>query len=256
MKQLIKELLLPGGDAIRRIPFGLARGVMMRLNFQSQFQRYLGLDEREVAGRVRKCLYHCRSAVDVGANDGYYTLVFLKSSVEQVVACEPGEAMQRLIDNAAANGFTPDARLRVERRLIGDGSDELSLRELVKDLPKPRLIKIDIDGGEVEALRSATGMIGLAETFWVVETHSVELERGCIAWFEQQGFSVEVIAPAWWRWIIPERRPLAQNRWLFASDAHDETRGASRTVVWPSSRAFHSSKSCRGSQNAGFDTPK
>src|SRR5436190_3036397 len=107
MKQLLKKLLLPGGDAVRRIPLGLARGLKMRLNFQSQFQRYLGLDERELAGRIGKCLNRCNSAVDVGANDGYYTLIFLKSPVDRVVACEPGNVRHRLIENAAVNGFPP-----------------------------------------------------------------------------------------------------------------------------------------------------
>lgn len=84
MKQLLKKLLFPGPPALRRIPLGLARGLTMRLNMQNQTQRFLGLDERELATYLKRGLARARSAVDVGANDGYYTLIFLQSPVARV----------------------------------------------------------------------------------------------------------------------------------------------------------------------------
>ena len=71
MKQWIKKLLFPGAPRVRRIPVGLARGISMRLDMQSQLQRFMGLDERELSGHVRRGLARARSAVDVGANDGH-----------------------------------------------------------------------------------------------------------------------------------------------------------------------------------------
>lgn len=56
----------------------------MRLNMQNQTQRFLGLDERELATYLKRGLARARSAVDVGANDGYYTLIFLQSPVARV----------------------------------------------------------------------------------------------------------------------------------------------------------------------------
>ena len=187
----------------------------MNLNLQSQFQRYLGLDERELVRYIKRCLPSCKAMVDVGANDGYYTLIFLKSPAEKVIACEPGEVSQELLANASANGYSPGSRLHLEQRPIGGDAGQRSLHDLVEDLPVPIFIKMDIDGGEVEALKSAEGMASLNQTFWIVETHSVELERGCIQWFEQHGFSIEVVGHAWWRKWIPALRPLEHNRWLF-----------------------------------------
>lgn len=214
MKQLLKKLLFPGPPALRRIPLGLARGLTMRLNLQNQLQRFLGLDERELASHVRRGLAHARSAVDVGANDGFYTLIFLQSPVARVVACEPGEVVEQLKQNAAANGHPVGPRLQVERRLIGGQPGHLSLCELVSELPKPVLIKMDIDGGEVDALASAAGLMDLKDTFWIVETHSVALERDCLGWFAAHGLKATIIKPAWWRVFIPELRPIEQNRWL------------------------------------------
>lgn len=99
----------------------------MRLNLQNQMQRFLGLDERELADHFRRGLARARSAVDVGANDGYYTLIFLQSQVTRVVACEPGEVVEQLLQNAKENGHAAGPRLQVERRLIGGEPGQCSL---------------------------------------------------------------------------------------------------------------------------------
>ena len=223
MKQLLKKLLFPGPPTFRRIGFGLGRGIIMRLNLQNQMQRFLGLDERELAGHFRRGLAFARSAVDVGANDGYYTLIFLQSPVTRVVACEPGEVVEQLKENAAVNGHAVGPRLQVERRLIGGQPGQISLRELIDDLPKPVLIKMDIDGGEVDALASAAGLTGLKDTFWIVETHSIALERECLQWFAARGMKATIVDAAWWRIFIPELRPTEQNRWLIAEAPRSAT---------------------------------
>ena len=123
------------------------------------------------------------------------------------------------MQNAAANGHTVGPRLQVERRLIGGQPGQLSLRELVNELPKPVFIKMDIDGSEVDALASAAGLTDLKDTFWIVETHSIALERDCLQWFAAQGLKATIIDAAWWRIFIPELRPREQNRWLVAEPA-------------------------------------
>ena len=216
LKQQLKRMLLPEAQGVRRIPMGLARRLSMRLNLHNQLQRYLGLYEREIASHVRCGLASARSAIDVGANDGYYTLVFLAAPLERVIACEPGEVALSLLENAALNGHSTGALLQVERRLVGRGEGGVRLGELIDSLPRPVFIKMDIDGGEADALASAEGAAGLAETSWVVETHSIALERDCEDWFVRHGFKTKIVDHAWWRMVIPELRPTEQNRWLVA----------------------------------------
>jgi len=216
MKQLLKKLLFPGPPALRRIAFGLGSGIIMRLNLHNQLQRFLGLDERELADHLRRGLARARSAVDVGANDGYYTLIFLQSPAARVVACEPGEVVEQLLQNAKENGHVVGPRLQIERRLIGGEPGQCSLRELICELPKPVLIKMDIDGGEVDALTSAAGLVDFKDIFWIVETHSIALERDCLKWFAAQGLKATIVDAAWWRVFLPEMRPTEQNRWLVA----------------------------------------
>src|ERR1041384_359975 len=155
MKQFVKRLVLPGGRRVRRLRGGIAKGMLMQIDLEHQSQRFWGFDERELLAIFRQLIPSARSLVDIGANDGYYTMAFLRSNAERVVACEPGPAMDELIENAGANGYWPGDRFIVERRLVGRDDGGVSIAELIKELPRPILLKIDIDCGEFDLLQSA-----------------------------------------------------------------------------------------------------
>jgi len=143
-------------------------------------------------------------------------MVNVASSAERVIACEPGPASVELLANAAANGHHISERFLLERRLIGNKANEAKLSEILDDHPRPIFVKVDVDGGELGVLESAQNYPALNQISWVVETHSVELERACIDWFSNHRFQTEIVDAAWWRRLIPEQRPLLQNRWLIA----------------------------------------
>ncbi|MFA6599587.1 MAG: hypothetical protein WCU74_01045 [Candidatus Omnitrophota bacterium] len=79
----------------------------------------------------------------------------------------------------------------------------------------PCLVKMDIDGAEMDALRGATKILGFHAVRWLIETHSLQLEQ-CPEVFAETGFQAKVIKNAWWRCLIPEQRPIPHNRWLVA----------------------------------------
>jgi hypothetical protein len=216
LKSFCKQAILPKGRSCRKIKAGLASGLKMELDLQSQMQRYSGLDELEIAVHIKRYLSFCKSCVDIGANDGYYTLVFLRSAADQVVACEPGPVVERLVQNANNNGFAENNRLIIERRLIGSSSGQVSIQQVVQDLAGPILVKVDVDGVEMSVLDSASDSNRLKEINWIVETHSAELEKQCVQWFGDHGIKATIIKNAWWRTFLPEQRPLDQNRWLIA----------------------------------------
>jgi hypothetical protein len=219
MKQALKRLLLPEGRQLRRLRGGLAKGMLMELDLANQSQRYWGLDERELVAAFRRLIPSSRSLIDVGANDGYYTMAFLQSQAERVIACEPGPPMEQLLLNARANGFETGERFRAERRFVGVVDDGVSIAELVRELPRPIFLKVDIDGGEVELLRSAEGCDCLKEMRWLIETHSKELEEQSIEWLQAHGYQTRIIYNAPWRILLPEQRPIPHNRWLIAEPA-------------------------------------
>lgn len=222
MKQAIKRLLVPEGRQWRRLRGGISKGMLMELDLANQSQRYWGLDERELVTAFRRLIPSCRSLIDVGANDGYYTMAFLQSGAERVIACEPGPAMEQLLQNARANGYEPGERFTAERRFVGKGEDCVSIAELVRDLPRPIFLKVDIDGGEGELLESAEGCDCLSDLRWLIETHSKELEAQCIEWLERHGYRTRIIYNASWRVLLPEQRPIEHNRWLVAEPVEAE----------------------------------
>jgi len=216
LKNSIKNAFLPSGRRQLRILAGPASGLIMELDLQSQSQRLLGLDEREIAESIVWLADKCKSLVDIGANDGYYTLIFLRSPARQVVACEPGPVMERLVSNAAANNFAPNKRFSLIQDPIGTGAGAMPASSLVNNLPGPVFIKMEVDGAEIDVLLSCEDSKRLRELYWLVETHSPALEDQCSQWFCKHGYRTKVIANAWWRLILPELRPLEQNRWLLA----------------------------------------
>lgn len=216
MKQAIKRLLVPPGRRLRRLRGGLAKGMLMELDLSNQSQRYWGLDERELVAAFRRLIPSSRSLIDIGANDGYYTMAFLQSKAERIVACEPGVAMEQLLANARANGYATGERFIAEQRFVGLSEGGVSIAELVRDLPRPVFLKVDIDGGEGELLRSAEGCDCLDDLRWLIETHSTELEAECISWLQAHGYKTRIIYNAPWRVLLPELRPIPHNRWLVA----------------------------------------
>lgn len=216
LKKKLKAVLLPRGRKLRRLRGGVSRGAYMAMDLHRQLQRYVGLDEREIAHVISNLIGKSRTLVDIGANDGYYTMAFLNSRADCVISCEPSDFCEQLIENAAANGHTASARFAVERRLIGNEAGNVTLAELLSDCPRPILNKVDVDGAELEVLRSAEGYRHLHEANWVVETHSPELEEACVRWFRDHQFRPRIIDNAWWRRFVPEQRPLSHNRWLVA----------------------------------------
>ncbi len=212
----LKKLIVPAGRQWRTIRVGPASGIRMQLDLRDQSQRYFGLDEKELFKPLRKLMPGCLSMVDVGANDGYYTLIFLRAGARRVVACEPSDAVDRLLQNAQANGFEPGEKFQIVPRLVGLGEDKAGLADIVHDLPGPILIKLDVEGAELEVLQSCETFARLQDLHWIVETHSAELEEQCMRWFESHGFSCEIIPNAWWRCLLPETRHVAHNRWIVA----------------------------------------
>jgi tRNA G37 N-methylase Trm5 len=162
-----------------------------------------------------------RTAVDVGAAFGEYTLFFLKRTpAKRVFAFDPDPQMySSLHHNVVLNGLQGDGRLQFSSKKVGeiDDSETLTLDSLIDAIESPCIIKVDVDGAEIDVLRGATRLLHMHDIRWIVETHSKELEEECIALFQNVGFSTRIISNAWWRLILPEQRPLDHNRWLLAT---------------------------------------
>jgi hypothetical protein len=197
----------------------------MELDLTCQTQLYLGFFEREVYKWVGRLSTGINCAIDIGAGEGEYAIYFLaRTTAKKVFAFEPYQiSRSRLVSNLALNGLANNNRLNISTKFVGSSDDEstCTLDLLSFRILSPALIKIDVDGGEVDILRNASGLIDRSDIRWIVETHSQQLEEECIRIFNMAGYITTVVHNAWYRLFISELRPSPQNRWLVAARKTD-----------------------------------
>ncbi len=203
----------------RRILAGAARNVVMLIDPAAKTQRIVGLDEREIQSTFVAFSQWADTLVDIGASDAYYGLVFRKHNpTGNVHLVDANADFLPLQQRHFALNF-PGSQLDARTAFVtppdrqGEGTILLS-----KDLPvagRRVFFKIDVDGWELDVLKSAEALISITECRFIIETHSPELEQSCIRFLTAHGYRVTVIPNAWWRIAVPEQRP-AHNRWISA----------------------------------------
>jgi hypothetical protein len=163
----------------------------------------------------------CKSFVDIGANDGFYSLVYRKFNTNgQIILCEPQDELQDSIKgNFNLNHFNLGNVVICKKFVMEkDSNVHVTIDSLLKDLADPVFIKMDIDGGELDALKGGKKSLESKKCFLIVETHSKELEVDCIKFLKSLGYACNIIYNAWWRLFIPEVRPIEHNRWFIAKN--------------------------------------
>jgi FkbM family methyltransferase len=154
---------------------------------------------------------------DVGANVGFYTLLASRVTGDQghVYAFEPlarnlGYLRRHVELNRATNatvvaaaaaertgeiGFTEGGNPSTGRAEAGGTVlvPSVSLDEFVFGLrnPAPRLIKMDIEGGELAALRGALRTLRDVRPLLFLATHGVEVHRACLQLLRGIGYRLE-----------------------------------------------------------------
>jgi len=215
LRRAIKKLLFGHEVRPRRVLFGSGRRIVLLTNPAHGIQRLTGLAERELQPHLSKCIANARSFIDVGASNGWYSLLAAKLNPRiQVVACEPDEEMIReLHENLALNPMLA-AQIRIVDRAVGVGGVQLGA--LLNSLEKPVSVKIDVEGAELSVLESGGDQLGSSVMSLIIETHGKELERRCLELLNGAGFSTIVVDKGWYRAIVPEKRVLPHNRWIVA----------------------------------------
>jgi hypothetical protein len=121
---------------------------------------------------------------DIGGQYGWHALSFAKLGAK-VVTFEPdAEVLQGLRRNLELN---PYLKVDVVERSVGTGALRLD------ELGPADFIKVDVDGGELDVLRSAGETLGRVSGL-IVETHSPDLERDCGRLLMDQGLRARVVS--------------------------------------------------------------
>ena len=221
LKYYLKRSLLPSGRKPRMIQSGLLSGLKVEMDFAHHTQRWLGLQERELYPWFRRLTEGIRTAIDVGANDGIYTLYFLaKTPAEKVLAFEPSaDSLLELRSNLALNGLAENPRLEIIPKFLGASVNgvEATLDSFAGRIHPPCLVKVDIDGGELSLLKGAGTLLRSSGIRWIIEIHSRALQENCLELLRKAGYDTVVVPNAWWRHLLPELRPIELNDWIVAT---------------------------------------
>ena len=195
----LKGLVVPRGRAPRRIRGGLTRGLVLDLDLQVHTQLLLGLYEQEIATWTRRLSRDARSAMDIGAAEGTYTLFFMaRCPTQRVFAFEPSmERRAVLRRNLALNGLDHDPRLELSDSPVGSGAGDVPLDAMFDRLELPCVMKIDVEGAELGVLESGPKTLNSPGVSWIIETHSLELENECIAMFRKAKLRTTIVDNAW-----------------------------------------------------------
>lgn len=187
------NVFAPPGVQIVEVAGGPLRGVRLELNLKLEKYFWLGTYEPWVQEAIARYLRGGDWAWDVGAFIGYHTL-FMWRLGAKVVAFEPDPAnFDRLSRDLRLNGALDVKTLRTAvgraagcARLLhleghpaqtrvanGQGSEcrVVSLDGVLADLPAPRLVKVDVEGAELDVLAGATRLVREVKPVWIVEPH-------------------------------------------------------------------------------------
>ena len=199
----------------RRIRSGPLRDMVLDVDPRA-LDMVIGRYEPAIQAVLETTLHPGDIAFDVGSNLGYFTLLMTTKvgPTGRVVAFEPDpEIFEALEKNLARNVTDRErvsalsvaagparGRVRFARgwratrgKVVSSGGDlevdVIDIDNVAKGVGAPRLLKIDVEGGELDVLHGARTVLSKAKPVVLVELHSAELERQCTELLEDLGYA-------------------------------------------------------------------
>lgn len=198
-------------DAI--ITGGPAKGLLFPVQMPQDKLMWIGTWELDFANELQRSVRPGWVCYDIGGYKGYYAGIMALKGAKDVIVFEPmpsnAKKIGKLISlNAAlpirlteaavsnSNGRTifklmpEDTMGKLAGSSFESDSKEtqsiavqsITLDELVKgDMPEPDFIKIDVEGAEEFVLKGGLELLTRRKPFLMIEVHSPEIGRRCVA---------------------------------------------------------------------------
>jgi len=228
LARLIRRTLnraAPHGLTVVQVGGGLLAGMQVELDMQTEKDLWLGTYEPDLQAALRAFTPEGSVVYDVGANIGYVSLMcaYCTGPEGQVFSFEPlPQNQQRLECNLALNGLQQRVSLvkaavgrqsgatkfwvhastsmgRLDSVLPDKGSFSSAIDVQVVSLddfvfvegnPPPDLVKLDIEGGEVDALPGMQRVLQENRPLLLVEIHGTQAGRVVWQQLQQAGYSM------------------------------------------------------------------
>ena len=187
----------------------------MHIDFRCDTAFFFGLYESELNHHYRRLVHGADTCFDVGVHRGWDSLLLSKLNCgASVLAFETNPENVAIAErNAALNGVP----VRVVNAFVNGqgGSGAVTLDAAAREYFVPDFIKMDIEGGEAEALDGARTILASRKPSLIVEVHGREVEDRCLCLLEEFGYEPLIVDQKLGR--IRERRGIEHNRWLVAA---------------------------------------
>ncbi|HEY4864654.1 MAG TPA: FkbM family methyltransferase [Candidatus Dormibacteraeota bacterium] len=204
-------------DVVVRIPDGMASGLRMQMDPRLDAELARGCHENWMQEILDQALEPGASFCDVGAHIGLFSLGAARVVGEsgEVVALEPDPRNhRRLVRNVKRNGMCNLRALNVAA-WSSPGEKRARLDALLSR--PPDVVKVDVDGAEIEVLRGAGAILRSGRSTWLVKAYGAQRLRQVAAILSQSGYAPRVVreeaAPGQETYLIvarpgPRREPI------------------------------------------------
>jgi hypothetical protein len=205
MKKYVKNLLLPNRPVRCRTILGPLRGGCPLLVPRTSLRYILGLYEHELNPWLKRSIPEVNTLWDIGANHGYFCFGVMAAWHRQgrrgnVHAFEPQNEVISLLNTASKWHSWPGINLNIEQCLVGrtpsEGCTSINdyiARKCINIKNSRSLIKIDVEGAELEVLEGADMLVNDDNRF-LVEIHSSALLQKVTEFFSSRGHRVDVVS--------------------------------------------------------------
>jgi hypothetical protein len=183
----------------------------MYLDLHHSLRQYLGIYEQELSSHFRRLIRPGFQCFDVGGQGGYDALLMAKLSRGPVISfdCDPASVGEMRVVFDRNSRFMIEAVCTRIARHMADG--QMNLDWASRAYFDPDFVKIDIEGGEVDALLGADRILRHRMPSLIIETHGLREEQACIELLRKYDYRPQIVNQRRW---FKEQRPIAHNRWL------------------------------------------
>ena len=201
-----------------RVWRGPFRGARIVMNPRCSLRKVFGLYEHELNGWLELALRRVTRVIDVGANDGYFTFgcaaAFRRLGVQgEIIGFEPeGRFVHDL--RRSVRRQDPGVRFDVVQALVSAevGRGVTTLDMVSATDRESTLIKIDVEGAEMDVLAGATSWMN-PSNFFLIEVHKHEFLDPLRQTFVERGLSLRQVDQRPLPLLRSENRATA-NWWL------------------------------------------
>jgi len=192
-----------------RIWRGPFRGARVVMNPRHSMRKIFGLYEHELNGWIDAALRRVNRVVDVGANDGYFTFGCAAAfhrlgKAGEIVVFEPLEQHFQTLQQSVSiqpSGVQFTFKQSLVGREIQPGMTSLDSVQWKTGYPDERkgvLVKIDVEGAEMEVLAGASSWLN-PSNYFLIEVHQRSFIESIIRLFAEKDLALERV----------NQRPLA-----------------------------------------------